>query len=175
MQEGDCGTLSFCVRNVKKQKHVHVTHHHVITYDEGVTPRIWVSTGSLRMFSTIVWFFLLSIVFSSYSLRSRTSFVLVVRKEAHIYLWHGCKSSDDSRSTARAAAKKAQERYMLSYWYQRLLLWTIHLRALDSETRTTTCARFSQYRVLLTREPASFWRENVIAFVIVLRVLARMS
>ena len=70
--------------------------------------------------------FLLSIVSSSYSLRSRTSFVLVVRKEAHIYLWHGCKSSDDSRSTARAAAKKAQERYMLSYWYQWLLLWTIH-------------------------------------------------
>ena len=35
--------------------------------------------------------------------------------------------------------------------------------------------RFSQYRVLLTREPASLWRENVIAVVILLRVLARMS
>lgn len=47
---------------------------------------------------------------SSYSLRSRTSFVLVVRKEAHIYLWHGCKSSVDSRLTAKAAAEKIQER-----------------------------------------------------------------
>ena len=36
-------------------------------------------------------------------------------------------------------------------------------------------ARLSQYCVLLTREPASFWQENVIAVVILLRVLARMS
>ena len=43
----------FCVRDVKKQKHVHVTHHHVITYDYGVTPCRWVATGSLRMFPTI--------------------------------------------------------------------------------------------------------------------------
>ena len=35
--------------------------------------------------------------------------------------------------------------------------------------------RLSQYCVLLAREPASFWRENVIAVVILLRVLARMS
>ena len=48
-------------------------------------------------------------------------------------------------------------------------------RALDSETRTITSKRFSQSWVLLTREPASFWRENVIAVVILLRVLARMS
>ena len=33
--------------------------------------------------------------------------------------------------------------------------------------------RLSQYCVLLTREPASFWRENVIAVVTLLRVLAR--
>ena len=33
--------------------------------------------------------------------------------------------------------------------------------------------RLSQCCVLLTREPASFWRENVIAVVILLRVLAR--
>ena len=38
-------------------------------------------------------------------------------------------------------------------------------RALDSETRTTTSTRFSQYWVLLAREPASFWQENVIAVV----------
>ena len=50
-----------------------------------------------------------------------------------------------------------------------------HLRALDSRTRTTTSTRFSQYWVLLTREPASFWRENAVAVVILLRVLARMS
>ncbi|XP_022790762.1 supervillin-like isoform X2 [Stylophora pistillata] len=47
---------------------------------------------------------------NSYSLRSRTSLVLVSRREAHIYLWHGCKSSEDSRATAKAAAKKVQER-----------------------------------------------------------------
>ncbi|XP_067018746.1 uncharacterized protein [Acropora muricata] len=47
---------------------------------------------------------------SSYSLRSRTSLLLVVCKEAHIYLWHGCKSSSDSRSTAKAAAEKMKER-----------------------------------------------------------------
>ena len=52
--------------------------------------------------------------FSSYSLRSRTSFVLVVRKEAHVYLWHGCKSSSDSRKTAKVAAGKIQERYLFS-------------------------------------------------------------
>ena len=83
----------------------------VISYR--ITPCRLVAPGSLRMCSTIVRFF--SIVSSSYSLRSRTSFVLVVRKEAHIYLWHGCKSSDDSRSTARAAAKKTQERYICNY------------------------------------------------------------
>lgn len=49
--------------------------------------------------------------FSSYSLRSRSSFVLVVRKEARVFLWHGCKSSVDSRLTAKAAAEKIQERY----------------------------------------------------------------
>ena len=48
-------------------------------------------------------------------------------------------------------------------------------RALDSETRTTTSRRFSQYWVLLTCEPATLWRENVIAVVILLRVSARMS
>ena len=43
-----------------------------------------------------------------------------------------------------------------------------------SETRTTTSTRFSQL-VAFTREPASFWRENVIVVVILLLVLARMS
>ena len=33
--------------------------------------------------------------------------------------------------------------------------------------------RFSQYYVVLAREPASFWRENVVAVVNPLRVLAR--
>ena len=35
--------------------------------------------------------------------------------------------------------------------------------------------RFSQYEVLLLREPASFRRENVIAVLILLRVLAKMT
>ena len=35
--------------------------------------------------------------------------------------------------------------------------------------------RFSQYQVVHAREPASFWRENVVAVVILLQVLARMS
>ena len=43
-----------------------------------------------------------------------------------------------------------------------------------SETRTTTSTRFSQL-VVLTRKPASFWLENVIAVVILLLVLARVS
>ena len=54
--------------------------------------------------------------FSSYSLRSRTSFVVVSRREAHIFLWHGSKSSEDSRATAKAAAKKMQERYINGYF-----------------------------------------------------------
>ena len=50
-----------------------------------------------------------------------------------------------------------------------------HQRPLDSKTSTTTNTRFSQNTVLLTREPASFWRENVVAVVTLRRVLARMS
>ena len=34
---------------------------------------------------------------------------------------------------------------------------------------------FSVLKVVLAREPGSFWRENVIAVVIVLRVLTRIS
>ena len=33
-------------------------------------------------------------------------------------------------------------------------------RALDSKTSTTTSTRFSQYKVVLAGEPASFGREN---------------
>ena len=47
---------------------------------------------------------------------------------------------------------------------------------LDSETRmTTTTMRFSLYYVVRAREPALFWRENVLAVVTLLRVLARLS
>ena len=50
-------------------------------------------------------------------------------------------------------------------------------KALDSRTRTTTSsASFSQYyQVGRALEPGSFWRENVIAFIIVLRVLAKTN
>ena len=41
----------------------------------------------------------------------------------------------------------------------------------DEDDYTST--RFSQYQVLLTFEPASFWRENVVAILILPRVLAR--
>ena len=41
-------------------------------------------------------------------------------------------------------------------------------------TSTTTSARFSQYEVVLAPEPASFWWENIIAVVTLLRVLAIM-
>jgi len=37
------------------------------------------------------------------------------RREAHIFLWHGSKSSEDSRATAKAAAKKMQERFVTVY------------------------------------------------------------
>ena len=43
------------------------------------------------------------------------------------------------------------------------------------KTRTTTRTRFSQYWVLLGHEQASFWRENVIAVVILLQVLANVE
>ena len=38
-------------------------------------------------------------------------------------------------------------------------------------TRTTTRTRFSQYYIVRAREPASFWRKNMIDVVIPLRVL----
>ena len=34
------------------------------------------------------------------------------------------------------------------------------------ETLTSTSTRFSQYYLVLAREPATFWRENVVAVVI---------
>ena len=48
--------------------------------------------------------------------------------------------------------------------------WVGRERPLDSKTRTTTKTRFSQYQVVRARESASFWRENVIAVVILLQV-----
>ena len=45
--------------------------------------------------------------------------------------------------------------------------------AREKNLRVTTSTRFPQHWVLLTREPASFWRENVIA-VAILQVLARI-
>ena len=48
-------------------------------------------------------------------------------------------------------------------------------RPLDSKTSTTKSMRFSQYYVVLACEPASFWRENVVAVVTLLQVLVRMS
>ena len=39
---------------------------------------------------------------------------------------------------------------------------------------TTTTTRFSLYYVVRAREPASFWRENMLAVVTLLRVLARL-
>ena len=42
-------------------------------------------------------------------------------------------------------------------------------------TGTTTSTRFSQYQVVHAREPTSFWRENVIAVVILQRDIARVG
>ena len=41
--------------------------------------------------------------------------------------------------------------------------------------RATTSARFSQYLAVLAFGPVSFWRENVIVIVILLRVFAETS
>ena len=49
-------------------------------------------------------------------------------------------------------------------------LRTRQKRPLDSKTSTTTSKRFSQYVVVYVREPASFWRENVVAVVILLLI-----
>ena len=38
---------------------------------------------------------------------------------------------------------------------------------------TTSSTTFSQYQLVRAREPASFWRENVVAVVNLLRILAR--
>lgn len=48
-------------------------------------------------------------------------------------------------------------------------------RPFDSKTRMTTRMRFPQYLVVHTCEPASFWRENAMAVLILLLVLAKMS
>ena len=42
-------------------------------------------------------------------------------------------------------------------------------------TSTTARTRFPQYKIVSAREPATFWRKNVIAVVILLLVSARMS
>ena len=55
------------------------------------------------------------------------------------------------------------------------LQYTSRLRPLDSKTSTTRSTRFLQYQVMLASEPASFWRVKVVAVVIPVRVLARMS
>ena len=47
-------------------------------------------------------------------------------------------------------------------------LQAINLPYPISSSRTTTSASFSQYQVVVTREPASFWRENVVAVDILL-------
>ena len=55
---------------------------------------------------------------------------------------------------------------------------TLYQRALDCEPNTTTQITgdfLNTSKVGLGREPASFWLENMIAVVIPLRVLARMS
>ena len=39
----------------------------------------------------------------------------------------------------------------------------------------TTSMKFSQYQVVLAHEQVSFWQKNMIAIVILLQVLARMS
>ena len=41
----------------------------------------------------------------------------------------------------------------------------------EDDTRTSS----SQFQVVRTREPTSFWRENLVAVVSLLRVLARKS
>ena len=43
------------------------------------------------------------------------------------------------------------------------------------KTRMATSTRFSEYEVVLPREPASFWRENVIAVAIPLRVFCEIA
>ena len=42
-------------------------------------------------------------------------------------------------------------------------------------TSTTARTRFPQYKIVGAREPATFWRKNVMAVVILLQIFARMS
>ena len=63
----------------------------------------------------------------------------------------------------------AQDDLMCPRSFFSFFFFVRYYRALDSKTRTSTRTRFYQYQVVRAREPASFWRENVIAVVILLR------
>eukprot|EP00795_Rhopilema_esculentum_P013586 gene13586-4479_t len=54
---------------------------------------------------------LLQVPVSATSLRSRSSFVLVLCQQAEIFLWHGCKSSDATRATALNAVHRLIENH----------------------------------------------------------------
>ena len=51
-----------------------------------------------------------SLLCSATSLRSRSSFVLVLCKQGEIFLWHGSKSSDATRATAIQGAHRLIEK-----------------------------------------------------------------
>eukprot|EP00794_Sanderia_malayensis_P017442 gene17442-19186_t len=54
---------------------------------------------------------LLQVPVTANSLRSRSSFILVLCKQAEIFLWHGCKSSEATRETASHAAHRLIENH----------------------------------------------------------------
>ena len=107
------------------------------------------------------------------------AFACYVRREGHLYdaflvlvktrliLYEMCRLYGKFASYLRRVLCKTR------LIFSRITGPIVQQRALDSETRTTTCTRFSQYCSRVSQR--HFGGENVIAVVILLRFLTRMS
>ena len=60
---------------------------------------------------------LLQVPAISESLRSRSSFVLLLCAQGEVFLWHGCCSHEETRATANHAAKQLIAKYFPSFHF----------------------------------------------------------
>ena len=49
------------------------------------------------------------------SLRSRSSFVLLLCEQGEMFLWHGCRANDGTRKAAEHAAQMLIQKYVIIY------------------------------------------------------------